>query len=148
ENELGKSLLRPASGGGIDFIRKCADRDRNRNALRSEERELALPEETPRRGSCVGQPIERDVIDDIIARETLCLSVEYAADERLARRIVIEHPGSESDWRIVQPVKRLRTVPHFECVTDAVLVEEVELFPSIFLVTGQTGWRRPTGERR
>src|SRR6185437_9054315 len=99
-----------------------------------EERKLAFPVETSRRYCSIRQPVERDVVEDVVTRESLGLTVEDARDERVAARVVVVHPGCESDGRIRESVKRLRAVRHFLCVAQAVLVEGVELIPRDLLV--------------
>ena len=96
-DQVRKGLLGPTARRGIDLVGKGAHRDRNGDTLGSEECELALPEETPRRDSRLGQPVERDVVEDVVAREPLRLPVEDTSDELLAGRIMVEHPCGEAD---------------------------------------------------
>ena len=99
--------------------------------LSGRRRKLALPIETGRGDCRIRQPIERDVVEDVVSRQALGLTIENARDERLTARIMIEHPGSQADRRIRNPVKRLRAVRHLLRVTQAVLIEEVELVPRV-----------------
>src|SRR4029077_6177707 len=55
-DELGIRPLRPASRRLVELLRKGAHGGRDGDALRSEERELALPIETSRRDRRVRQP--------------------------------------------------------------------------------------------
>ena len=96
-----------------------------RDALRGEERQLALPIEPGGGDRCVREPVESDVVEDIVARQALCLTGENPCDECITARVVIEHPSREADWRILDPVKRLGAIAHFLGVAQAVLVEEV-----------------------
>ena len=143
-DQLGIGLLGPALRRGVDLVRKGADRRRQRDALGREEGELALPVEPRRRDRRVGQPVERDVVEDVVAAsgpsagpsKTRAISVVAAV-------VVVEHPGGEADRRIRQRVERLRPVRHLVGVAQAVLVEEVELVPGILLVGREAGGCRP-----
>src|SRR5258708_3335270 len=108
EDELGIGLLRPALRGLIELLREGAHARRNGDVLRREEREMALPVETGRRDGRVREPVERDVVEDVVPRQTLGLSVEDADDERQAARVVVEHPGGQADGRVPDAVERLR----------------------------------------
>ena len=104
----------------IDLVREDAHGDRDRDVLDGEERQLVLPVEARRGDRRVRQPVERDVVEDVVAREALGLSVEDAGDELVAAHVVVEHPGREADGRIRDPVERLRAVRHLEGVAEAV----------------------------
>src|SRR5260370_25971437 len=67
-DELGIRPLRPASRGLIELLRKGAHGSRDGDVFRSEKRQLALPIETRRRDRRVRQPIERDVVEDVVSR--------------------------------------------------------------------------------
>ena len=146
-DELGIRLLRPAPRGLIELVGKGAHGDRDGDALRREEGELALPVEARRRDRRVRQPVERDVVEDVVARQALGLPVEDARDERVAARVVVEHPGGQADRRIRDRVQRLRAVRHLAGVAQAVLVEEVELVVRVLLVGREAG-RRPARRLR
>src|SRR3954471_3485950 len=57
-----------------ELTRKHTHGYRDGHALRVEEPELVLPVEATRRDPRVRQPIERDVVEDVVSRETLSLS--------------------------------------------------------------------------
>src|SRR5215218_9635033 len=75
-NELGIGLFRPAARCLIQLVRIGANGDRKGDALRGEKGELALPIETSRGDGGVRQPIECDVVDDVLARKAFGLAVK------------------------------------------------------------------------
>ncbi len=44
---------------------------------------------------------ERDVVEDIVSRQALGLTVEHARDERQAARVVVEYPGGQAPCSVV-----------------------------------------------
>src|SRR5918993_6064413 len=120
-DQVRKGLLGPTARRGVDLVGKGAHRDRNGDTLGREERELALPEETGRRNGRLGQPVERDVVEDVVTRQALRLPVEHPSDELLAGWIMVEHPCGKTDRRILQGVERLGACAHFLRVADTVL---------------------------
>jgi hypothetical protein len=56
----------------------------------------------------VGQPVECDVVEDVISCKAFGLPVEYAGDHQVTADIVIDHPRGESDRRIRDAIERLR----------------------------------------
>src|SRR4029079_6334039 len=70
-DELRIGLLRPAPRSLIELLRKGAHGRRDGDVLRGEERELALPVQAGRRDRRVRQPVERDVVEDVVARQAL-----------------------------------------------------------------------------
>ena len=70
------------------------------DVLDVEERQLVLPVETGRGHRRVGQPIERDVVEDVVARKAFGFPVEDAGDELVAARVMVEDPGGEADRQI------------------------------------------------
>jgi hypothetical protein len=131
----GQRLSRTSiSGSGRKPVRKGAHRDRDGDVFRGKEGELAFPIQTSRRDRRVRQPVERDVVEDVVSRKPLTLTVKDARDESVTARVVVEHPGCHADRRIPDPVKRLRAVHHLLSVAQAVLVEKVELIVRMPLV--------------
>src|SRR6184192_3118292 len=126
--------LGPTLRGLIDLVRIRHHGYRDLNASGVEEAPLAAqllcaPIET-RRGDCrVGQPIEGDVVEDVVARQALSPAVENAHDELFAARVVVGHPGRETDGGIGERVERLGAEPHLVGVAEPLLIEEVELVP-------------------
>src|SRR5215471_5444944 len=130
-DELRVGLLRPALRRLVELVRISRHGDGDRDALRGEERQLALPVETRRGDRRVREPVERDVVQDVVPGQALGLSGEDPGDELLAAQVVVEHPRGKSDRRIRQGVESLRAVRHLHRVAEAVLVEEVELVPRV-----------------
>src|ERR1044072_8755909 len=85
-DEFGKCLLGPAPRGGVEFVRKDAHGNRDGDAFGVEIPEFApsLPIETGARERCVRQPGDRDVVEDVVARQALRLSVTDASDKLIA----------------------------------------------------------------
>src|SRR5215212_1243377 len=124
----------PAFWGRVELVRKGGHGNRQGDALGGEEGQLALPVQPSRRDRRLRQPVERDVVEDVVSREALGLSVEDAGDERVAPRVVIEHPGRETDGRVHNRVKRLRTKRHLIGVAQPRLVEKGELVVGVLFV--------------
>jgi hypothetical protein len=97
-DELGIRLLRPAPRRWIEFVREDTHRSRDRNAFDIEiSLSPILPIETGPRKRRVRQPGDRDVVEDVVARKALGLSVEDARDEVIAARVVIEEISRQAD---------------------------------------------------
>src|SRR6185436_12286114 len=107
---------------------KSAHRNRDGHTLRSEKRELVFPIQSSRRNCRARQPIERDVVEDVISRQALCLAVKDACDEFVTSNVVVYHPCCEADWGILERIQRLRPVIHLLRVAEAILEKEVKLF--------------------
>ena len=76
-----------------------------------EESKLVFPVETSRGDRRVRQPVERDVVEDVIPCKALGFTVKDARDELVTAGIMVEYPGRQADRQIRNPVKRLRAVP-------------------------------------
>src|SRR5688572_4194003 len=98
-DELGIRPLGPAPRGWIELIRKDAHGNRDGDAFGIEIPEFApiLPIETGARKRRVRQPGNRDVVEDVVARKALGLSVKDARDEFIAARVVIEEISRQAD---------------------------------------------------
>src|SRR6266849_5604974 len=96
-NQFGIGFLCPAPRGCIDLIGKYAHGSRDRDTFQGEKGKLAFPIETSRRDRRIHQPVERYVVEGVVSRQALGLTVENACDERLAARVVVEHPGGQAD---------------------------------------------------
>src|ERR1700730_15654491 len=81
-DQFGIGFLCPGLRGCIDLIGKNAHGSRDRDTFRSEQAKLAFPIETSRRDRRIRQPIERDIVEDVVSRQALGLTVENACDER------------------------------------------------------------------
>src|ERR1700682_2635610 len=147
-DEFGVRFLYPAARGGVDLIWKDADGIRDGDVLGGEKGKLVFPIETTRRDSRVRQPVERDVVEDVVSRKALGLAAKDARHERLTVFVVVEYPGRQADRRICKPVQRLRAVRHLDGVAQAMLVEKGEPIESVLLVACETGWGGRTGKSR
>ena len=120
--------FRPTPRGLKDLVRKGGHRHRDGDVFRCEEGVLVvLPVDARRRDGRVGQPVERDVVEQVVSRETFGLAVEDAGDQRVAARVVVDEPGGEANRRILECVDRLRAMRHLLGVAQVVLVEEGQL---------------------
>src|SRR5258708_35255231 len=115
-------LLCPTLRSGIDLIWKGTDANRDGDAFRCEEAELALPIQTCRRHRRVRQPVERNVFKDVVSRKALCLPVKDARDQRFAGCVVVEHPRRQADGRVFEPRQSLRTMTHLLGVSKTMLI--------------------------
>src|SRR2546428_4914786 len=147
-DEFGVRPLCPTPRGGVDLIWKDADGNRDGDVLRGEKGKLVFPIQTSRRDRRVRQPVEGDVVENVISRKALGLAGKDARHERLTGFVVVEDPGRQADRRICKPVQRLRAVRHLHGVAEAMLIEKSEPIESVLLVGCETGWRRRTGKGR
>src|SRR5882757_5394648 len=145
-HEFGIRSLYPAPRSGVDFIGINADGNRDGDVLRGEKGKLVFPIQTSRRDRRIRQPVEGDVVKNVVSRKALGLTVKDARHERLTGLVVVEHPSRQADGRVRNSVKRLWAVRHLEGVAKAVLIEKGEPIESMLLVGCETGWRRCTGK--
>ena len=96
-NQLRVRLFRPTARGGVNLVRKDAHGHGNGEVLGREKVELVFPIQARRRNGRVRQPVERDVVQDVVARQALGLAVEHARDQRLTAGVVVDHPGGQAD---------------------------------------------------
>ena len=110
-DELGVCPLGPAPRRLILFAREYAHGNRDGDAFGIEKAAFVLPVETRRRDARVRHPIERDVVEDLVARQFAGRArgpVKGSGDRcgRLAISIiVVEKPGGQADWRIRNAVQ-------------------------------------------
>src|SRR5262245_61838248 len=109
-DEFGVRLLCPTPRGRVKLIWKDADGDWDRDVFRDEKGKLVFPIQTSRRDRRVRQPVECDVVENVISRKPLGLTGKDARHEQLAGFVVVEYPCRQADRRIRNPVKRLRAV--------------------------------------
>src|ERR1700687_4877370 len=97
-DQLGKRAFCPAPRGWIELVREDAHSNRDGDAFGIEiPFTPILPIETGARKRRVCQPGDRDVVEDVVAREALRLSVKDARDELIAACVVIKEIGRQAD---------------------------------------------------
>ena len=97
-DEFGVRLLCPTPRGRIELVGKDAHSNRDGDALGIEIPFAPIfPVETGARKRRVGQPGDRDVVEDVVAREALGLSVEDAGDQLIASCVVIKEISRQPD---------------------------------------------------
>src|SRR5277367_5418089 len=101
-NEFGVRLFGPAPRGWIEFVREDAHGNRDGDALGIEKPEFApiLPIETGARKCRVRQPRDRDVVEDVVAREAFGCSRKDACDQLVAARVMIKEISRQADGRV------------------------------------------------
>ena len=121
-------LLCPAPRDWIEFVRKGAHGDRDGDAFDVEKADFApiLPIETGTGNRRIRQPGDRDVVEDVVAREALRLPLKDARDQLVAACVVIEEIGCQADGGIRDSVLRLRPEPHLVTVGNAFLIFELQ----------------------
>ena len=102
-DEFGIRPLCPTPRGLVLLARKDAHGNRNGDALGVEKATLIFPIETRRRDPRVRQPIERDVVEDLVTRQ-FARGARGPVQSRGDRRgrlavsiIVVEEPGGQAD---------------------------------------------------
>src|SRR6185369_7168220 len=91
-DELRIRPLGPTPRSLIDLIEEGAHGDRDGDTRRGEEGKLVLPIDARRGNRRVGQPRERNIVEDVIPRQASGPAVEGAGDELVAELVVIEEP--------------------------------------------------------
>ena len=66
---VGIRAFGPASRGLVELVGEDADGERDRDGLGVEEVRLVLPVQAGRGNPGVGQPVERDVVEDVVSGE-------------------------------------------------------------------------------
>src|SRR5258708_15864567 len=111
-DEVGIRWLYQAPRSGEDVIGKDADGNRDGGVLGGEKGKVVFQIQTSRRDRRVRQPVEGDVVENVISRKALGLAGKDARHERLTGFVVVEYPGRQADGRVRNPVKGLWAVPH------------------------------------
>ena len=113
--------LRPTPRGLIVLTRKDADGSRDGDVGGVVKVDVTFPIEARRRNRRIRQPVEREVVEDVVAREVArrmsidCTPERGRGDRRRGLAItvaVVKHPGCQANGRIRQPVQRLRPRCH------------------------------------
>src|ERR1700731_153603 len=123
-DEFGIRFLYPAPRSGVDLIGINADGNLDGDVLGGEKGKFVFQIQTSRRDRRVGEPVEGDVVEDVISRKALGLAGKDARHERLTGFVVVEYPGRQANGRVRNPVKRLWPVPYLEGVAKALLIEK------------------------
>src|SRR5258706_11876789 len=96
-DELGERFLCPTPRSLVELVWKGAHGNRHGDALGGEERKFVFPVQTSRRDSRGRQPVEGDVVEDVVSRKALSLAVKDPCDKRVTARVVVKYPGGEAD---------------------------------------------------
>src|SRR5260370_21637955 len=109
-DELHIRFLCPALRRLINFFSKRAHAHRKLDASRVEEAArrqimLRVPIKTCRRDRRIGQPIERDIVENVVAAQPFGLAVENADYHLVAANVVIEYPSRKTTRRIDDSVE-------------------------------------------
>src|SRR6185436_12170752 len=116
ENEFWIGLLSPTLWRLVDLFGESAHGDRDLNASHIEEAAAGrksmpgVPVETRRRDRSIRQPIERDVVEHIVAAQPFRFAIENSRDHLVTANVVIEYPARQTNWRIDDSVQSLRAV--------------------------------------
>src|SRR5262245_62101562 len=111
-DEFGIRALGPTPRGCVDLIWKNTYGSRNGDIFDIEEGKAVFPIESSGRHRGARQPIESDVVEDVVSRKAFSLPVENARDELVTTYVVVEYPSCEADGRILNCVERLGLVFH------------------------------------
>src|SRR6202049_45277 len=95
-DEFGVRFLYPAARGGVDLIWKDADGNRDGDVLGGEKGKLVFPIQTSRRDRRVGQPVEGDVVENVISRKPFRFPIKDACNERLTGCVVVKYPAGQA----------------------------------------------------
>ncbi len=148
-DELRERPLRPAARRRIELVGEHAHGDRDGDAF---DVEIPLAEVFPVEPGAghagVRHPCERDVVEDVVARQALGFSAKDTGDHFIAARVVIEEVRRQPDRRIGDAVQRLRPQPHLVAVGDALLIDELQSLVGELLVGRQARRHRRARERR
>src|SRR5262245_21232039 len=96
-DEPGIRSLGPASRGLIELVWEGAQGNWRFDSQWHEERELVFPVEPSRRDAGARQPVERDVVEDVVPRQPFGLAIEDSCDESVATCVVVQDPRGQPD---------------------------------------------------
>ena len=138
-DEVGVGLLGPAPRRLVLLAREDGHGDRDRDALRVEEAALVFPVETGRGDPGVRQPVERDVVEDFVARQLARGALRALQSGRhrggglAVGVVVVEKPGGEADGRVRDAVQGLRARGHHLRVLDLAVRSDQLVVRAAFL---------------
>ena len=131
-------LLRPAPRGLRRARRGTRSRRRARRRPWPRRRRTGSPSRDGRRRRGVRQPEERDVVEDVVTRETSGAVRRTPRDQLQAALVVVDHEGRQTDRGIRQCEKGLRARPHDQGVRH-VVVDVVQLLAGVASPRPTTG---------
>ena len=141
-------MPRPSSGRSEDLVREDR-KGRGKRNLPLVDDARVLPVQPCGGGPGVGEPVEGDVVEDVVSCEACGATCEDARDQLVAARFVIDHPGSQADGGIGQAVTdRLRARRLLDEVAATHREEGLLLLVGRLLLLGELGGGRlAQGER-
>ena len=96
-DELAVGALCPTPRALVELIGKRAHGDWDGDASDVEESTRVFPVQARRRDPRVRQPIHRDVLEDVVAREAARISSEGACDQLVTADVVVQDPAGQAD---------------------------------------------------
>src|SRR4051794_23456248 len=134
-DDVGVARLDPAAWCPPDLARERREAERDRRgwqrlSARGGIGPVRLPVRPGRRRAGAGQPVERDVVEDLVAREVARGPPvdKGARDLAVGVRVVVDHPGGEGQRGVQQGVAdRLRPGGHLDEVAVSGLPEGGDL---------------------
>src|SRR3954453_5731369 len=117
-DELGIRLLGPAARGLVLFAGEYAHRDWDRDAFGVEKAAFVFPVETRRGERRIREPVERNVVENLVSREFAGGASRpakrgiYCCRRLAIGIIVVKQPSRETNWRIRYALYRLRARSH------------------------------------
>ena len=135
--------LRPAPRGLKTLAGEDGHGRRDGDVGREIKVDLVLPIEPAGGNPRVGQPVERDVVEHVVACEIACgVSIDRTPEHRRGHRrrrlgiavTMVEQPGRQIDGRIRQPVQCLRARAHDLRVGASLRKLQLELLEGVFFV--------------
>jgi MFS transporter, PHS family, inorganic phosphate transporter len=141
----GVGAFGPAARGPVELVREDADGVRDRDGLGVEEVRLVLPVQAGSGDPGVRQPVERDVVQEVVPGQGAVQGARQDAlhEPGLAGAVaVVEHERREVDRGVGQAVQGLRAGGHDLRVGQVLGEEGAELLVGGFLLRGQVRRRR------
>src|SRR4249919_680918 len=96
-DELGIRSLCPTPRHRVDLVWKDTHCNRDSDVLRGNETQLVLPIQARRGHRRVRQPVERDVVEDVVSRQAFGSTIKDACNELVAAYVMVKYPGGQAD---------------------------------------------------